>query len=149
MRDSCWAAISELLKGSTDADIPFVQAVLSYSLQMLNTSVVKPVRTPSLSVFAIQLYPFALCQITSADDRDEQFSLQSALCGAIQVIINRLASGIEPSANDIMAALHRVHVYTIGFPVAYPCLIQMRWDRKPRSYFRSRATRRWKTVLWQ
>jgi hypothetical protein len=42
------------------------------------------------------------------DDRVEQFSLQACLCGAIQTITNRLESGVEGYADQIMTVLHRV-----------------------------------------
>jgi hypothetical protein len=43
LRDVCWVAIGELLKNTTDADLPFVQLMLTHTLTMLNSSIEKPV----------------------------------------------------------------------------------------------------------
>lgn len=47
-------------------------------------------------------------QLATADDKLEQFSIQTSLCGVIQVIVNRLEAGVEPFADQIMTVLHRV-----------------------------------------
>jgi hypothetical protein len=110
LRDVCWVAIGELLKNTTDTDIPFVQMMLTHTITMLNSSIEKPV-WKSETVAVVVCASLIAClppQLTSIDDRNEQFSLQACLCGAIQTITNRLEAGVEVYADQIMTVLHRV-----------------------------------------
>eukprot|EP01118_Nematostelium_gracile_P005236 TRINITY_DN1640_c0_g1_i1.p1 TRINITY_DN1640_c0_g1~~TRINITY_DN1640_c0_g1_i1.p1 ORF type:complete len:873 (-),score=271.61 TRINITY_DN1640_c0_g1_i1:208-2763(-) len=82
LRCSAYEAINVLIQNAAQDTHPVILAVLPHFIETLHKT-------------------FSM-QILSQDDRDQQTELQSLLCGALQVIIQKLGASVKPYADQMM-----------------------------------------------
>jgi importin subunit beta-1 len=82
LRCSAYEAINVLIQNAANDTHPIILSVLPIFIESLHKT-------------------FAM-QIVSQDDRDQLTELQSLLCGALQVIIQKLGSAVKPYADQMM-----------------------------------------------